>query len=216
MSNWIRFLVLIVVLALLPLGLGCTPQPMGDDDDNDDNDSAGDDDAGDDDAGDDDGGDDDGGDDDDSTPTYTGEIDMNGASLDASCTVTVPASDPGGGEGYFDHFIDMSGWAGACWTEMWDHLSPYCEGWNPYTGEVCETKGYDRPGWDMNNADFGWNSANGFWDQWDQHLLYHVTWPPASNKSIFICENAGSGFDTYFCCCDYATNNCYCTEFNSW
>jgi len=36
------------------------------------------------------------------------------------------------------------------------------------------------------------------------------------HRSIFICENAGNNFETYFCGCDFATENCYCTELPMW
>ena len=160
-------------------------------------------------------------DDDDSTPTYTGTIDMDNAALYASCAATVGSVEGGPpGEGYFDFEIDVEGYAEIMWIEMWDKVSSYCEGWDPDTGDVCETAGYERPGWDMSNVNYGWNETDGFWDIWDLHLEYYQELAVAhpAGKSIFICENAGNNFRVYFCGCDYATEECLCTEFpmNAW
>ncbi len=167
---------------------------------------------------DDDSADDDTADDDDATPDYTGTIDMANAALSASCVATVE-SVPNGPtpEGYFDFSIDLEGWASDMWVEMWD-LAPgsdYCEGYDPETGDPCVTGNYERPGWDMTNADFGWDSTLGFWDYWELHLEYimDLAAADAAGKSIFICENAGNNFQTWFCGCDMHTAECFCTEF---
>ena len=101
------------------------------------------------------------------------------------------------------------------WIEFWDLTSKYCEGYDPKTGDPCMSGGYERGGWDMTNADFGWNSTDGFWDYWETRIYYilDLAQADADGKSIFICENAGLNFETWFCGCDAATEMCYCTMF---
>jgi hypothetical protein len=155
-------------------------------------------------------------DDDDGTPEYTGEIEMDQAILTASCVATVQAVPDGPTpEGYFEFSINMEGWADFVWVELWDLTSDYCEGYDPDTGDPCETSGYVRPGWEMLNADFGWNPASGFWDYWVLYLEYIMDLAAADDagKSIFICENAGVNIETWFCACDIATDSCFCTVF---
>ena len=204
MKNLLYVLVVLMSLGLIGFIGGC-PQNLDDDSADDDDDSAADDD-----------------DDDDDTPDYEGTIDMDNAYLEASCTVTdesTPESPEG--EGYFDFFIDVPGWAdteAGCWIEMWDLTSDYCEGYDPETGDPCDLGG-TRPGWDMDAVAFGWDPTDGFWDQWELTLDYHgggSVWPPDDDATLFICENAGNNFETYFCCCDLVVDTCDCTEFTAW
>ena len=226
-----REIVFLVLVLFALVHLGC-PAPVGDDDDDgdddvdvlDDDDSASDDDDAtppddddttppdDDDATPPD-------DDDDGTPQYTGEIDMANALMYGECTATVPEdpTDPSVvAEGWYEFDIGVGGWAWTCWIELWDLTSPYCEGYDPATGDPCETGSYVRPGWEMDNDSYGWNPAGGFWDRWDLHLEYiaDLQQADAQGSSIFICEDAGNSFETWFCCCDDYTELCYCTEFN--
>ncbi len=166
---------------------------------------------------DDDSADDDTGDDD-TWPEYTGTIDLDTAILTGGCTVEVASVSDGQDpppEGYFQFDIEMDGWADICWIEMWDDTSPYCEGYDTETGDPCEYGGQVRPGWDMNQGTFGYDGVH--WDSWYLDLDYLMVWPPEPDASLFICENAGNNFGTYFCCCDlYDTSECYCAEFVSW
>jgi hypothetical protein len=219
------------------VNLGCPPPTHGDgdgDDDDDDDFVADDDSAADDDdttAADDDDDDTtaadddddttpaDDDDDDDGTPEYVGEIDMANAMMNGQCTATV-AHDPADpsviGEGWFEFVLQIDGWARDCWIEFWDLTSNYCEGYDPATGDPCETGSYTRPGWDMDNALYGWDPVDGFWDRWDANIEYidDLAQADAQGQSTFICEDAGSDFETWFCCCDDYTELCFCTEFN--
>ncbi len=172
----------------------------------------------DDDSADDDTADDDTSGDDDVTPEYTGEIDMANALLYGECTATVesdPANPDQIPEGWFEFEIEMEGWAFECWIEFWDLVSSYCEGYDPNTGDPCEPYGYSRPGWEMSNVDYGWDATDGFWDYYDAYIEYimDLAQADAAGKSIFICENAGNNFETWFCCTDDYTELAYCTEF---
>ena len=140
----------------------------------------------------------------------------------AECSVTVP-HDPQGppGEGSFDMTARLDFQAELMWVEMWDKVSGYCEGWDPYTGDVCETAGYGRPGWDLQLvATEGTPGEPDFCAEWSLHLEYIVDLDQAhaAGKSVFVCENAGNNFQLYFCGCNYATDECFCTAYpmNAW
>ncbi len=184
----------------------------GDDDTTagDDDTTAGDDDSADDDTGDDDTGDDD---DDDSTPNYTGDIDMDNAYLESACWATVPQGDPAGGQGTFAFHVEMPGWADSAWVELWSISTSYCEGYDPVSGNPCDNNGIVRPGWDLDNIDYGWDPGVGFWDVWELDLDYHEIWPPANDASMFACEDAGSGFELWYCAVDYYTYDAFCVEY---
>lgn len=185
-----------------------TPVPDWDDDDWDDDDWIDDDDTSvDDDTGDDDGG----------PPPYTGEIDLESAAVYASCTVTEPDLPEvlEDGAGWFEFSIDLSGWAETVWIELRDQQSDYCEGFDPATGDPCTWAGFTRPGWDMDNIDFGWNTELGFWDYWELTLPYDgdLAHADADGASWFLCEEAGISFDTWFCATDLYSDLTYCTLF---
>ena len=163
--------------------------------------------------------------DDDSWPDYEGEIDMGNASVGASCAVEVPQNeedpeDPAAG--YYQFEITVDGWAGDCWIEMWDYSSPYCEGFDE-NGDPCEHEGVARPGWWLNQGDYGYDASTGFWDSWWLDLDYEQSWPPDADKSYFTCEQAGNDpqdgdgeFITYFCCYDMVTDFGACVEYMGW
>lgn len=164
-------------------------------------------------------------DDDDSWPEYEGEIDMGDAFLSASCTVEVPLEEEDDGypaSGYFQYELQMDGWAGDCWLEMWSNDSPYCEGYDE-NGEPCDDEEVQRPGWWFNQGDYGWDAQYGFWDSWWMDLDYEHSWPPDPGKSYFTCEGAGNhpedgygDFWTYYCCYDMVTDYHACVQFSSW
>ncbi len=164
--------------------------------------------------------DDDIGDDDDVPPAYQGDIQMADALVYGECTATVevdPAHPENVPEGWFEFEIELAGWAMDCWINFWDHLSDYCEAYDPDTGDPCESDGYTRPGWDMTNDAYGWDPVYGFWDYWTAYIEYFQDLATASaqGESVFVCENAGVDFTTEFCCQDDYTEVLYCREY-SW
>jgi len=153
--------------------------------------------------------------DDDDTPEYPGEIDLAYADIQLDCYVDVLESDPEG-EGTWEFTIFFEGWASDMWIEMADLGADYCEGWDDATGDPCETDGEARPGWDMVPDSYGWDAANGFWDQWLLDLPYLADiWPPEADASWIPCE-VGTDLLVDFCGCDYATTECYCTQYDEY
>ncbi len=141
--------------------------------------------------------------DDDTWPDYEGTIDMNTVDADITC-----AEDPDDYVfGDWDIIVFFDGWAAEAWVEMWSEN--YCEGYDSETGDPCEYEGTERPGWDMNNYDYGWDGTSGFWDSWDLLLPFDgESWPPSADTSYFTCDDA---FEFYFCACDDATDECFCS-----
>jgi len=164
-------------------------------------------------------GDDDiGGDDDDATPAYMGDIDMDASLMYGECTIGVP-NNPNRpwktARGWYDFEIELVGWALDCWINLRDTESDYCEAYDPVTGDPCESEGHTRGGWSMTNASYGWDPVYGFWDYWTAYVEYIMDLDAAvaDYSSTFICEDAGTGFSTEFCCQDYHTEVLYCAEY---
>ena len=138
-------------------------------------------------------------------PDYEGEIDIAG--LDAMIECNADGGSPETGSWTFTVFFD--GWSDWMWVEIWG--DPYCEGYDPATGDWCDTTGNGRPGWDMVEYDRGWDEELGFWDEWDLELPFDSTiWTPADGVSYFSCAMAPD-IEIYFCGCDEATTLCDCT-----
>ena len=152
---------------------------------------------------------------DDDTPVYEGEIDLAYADILVDCYVDVAEGDPEG-EGTWEFTIFFEGWATDMWVEMIDLAGDYCEGWDDQTGDPCLTDDLERPGWSMVQDDYGWDAASGFWDQWLLDLDYHSDlWPPLDEESWIPCE-IDTDLALDFCGCDYATDNCYCTQYDEY
>ena len=119
------------------------------------------------------------------------------------CTVDQPEDAEGGGTGEFRFSIEVTGWAASCRAELHASDGSYCEGVDPSTGEVCVSDGTERPGWAMADEEYGWNAAEGHWDQWELTLPYHRgIWPPEDTASWFVCEQAGPDLRVWLCCSD--------------
>ena len=55
----------------------------------------------------------------------------------------------------------------------------------------------------MADEEYGWNAAEGHWDQWELTLPYHRgIWPPEDTASWFVCEQAGPDLRVWLCCSD--------------
>ncbi len=155
------------------------------------------------------------GDDDDTAPPYTGEIQLGQPALWGTCTATVEVEHGGETpEGWFELIASFDGWASVCYVNFWDNVSDYCEAWDSF-GNPCEMYGFERGGWAMTNALRGWDKHRGHWDEWSVHIEYIMDLYQAdvSDRSIFICENAGENFTTEFCCRDEYTDNLHCVEY---
>lgn len=155
------------------------------------------------------------------TPPYTGYLDMMGSEGSASCSIDVAMGSGGGGEGTFTFEIANNiGWASECEVWLFDSGSGYCEGRDFQTGDLCDEGGVDRPGWAMDRVDQGWGAGGEYWDSWSLTLPYHgEIWPPEATASLFMCEQAPSGFEAYVCCRDYEVHDeqqCYGLSPSDW
>ncbi len=165
---------------------------------------------------------------DDDIPEYEGGMSLDASEFTYGCTVEVASvsedQDPPPA-GYFNFDVVLSGWAEDCWIEMFDDVPEgedgYCEGWD-IDGNPCDFGGETRPGWWMGQGDYGYDAATGHWDSWYLDLDYEMVWPPLTNESLFICENAGDpefgtgNFWTYLGCCDAVTGDCEIVQLASW
>jgi hypothetical protein len=155
------------------------------------------------------------GDDDDSgEPT----LDMAASTFHGECTPTVeydPSHPEVIAEGWFDFEARLVGWAAECWVEFYDPAGDYCEGWDPITGDPCESDGYVRAGWPMTRDGFGFDPAEGYWDLWSVTIEYlmDLDAAAASGRSFFICENAGLTFTNEICCAPSTGGSAYCVEY---
>ncbi len=141
--------------------------------------------------------------DDDDYPDYDGVIDLDTAEADIVCN----EDDQDYFLGEWDALLLFDGWASEAWVEMWSDT--YCEGYDEATGNPCDADGQARPGWEMENWDYGWDEDMGHWDQWQIILPFDgETWPPAADTSYFTCDDA---IEFYFCACDDATEECFCS-----
>jgi len=68
----------------------------------------------------------------------------------AACTVEVTDDPPEtAGEGAFEVLIRFDQPMDSVWVELWDLTSPYCEGFDPKTGDPCGEGDMLRPGWSL-------------------------------------------------------------------
>jgi len=148
-------------------------------------------------------------DDDDDWPEYEGELNLNDPAVAIDCIEDVPDGSPEG-EGTWEISLLIDGWSSYTWVELWSN--GYCEGYDAATGDPCTEGGQDRPGWEMEPWDHGWDADLGFWDEWIIDLPYHVDIAtPDSGASWFSCDMAAL-IEFYFCACDDYTDDCYCSD----
>ncbi len=155
------------------------------------------------------------GDDDDSGDST---LDMGASSFHGECTPTVeydPAHPEIVPEGWFEFEAHLVGRASECWVEFYDDGGDYCEGWDPITGDPCESEGHVRAGWPMTNDGFGFDPTDGYWDLWSVTIEYIMDLDAAvaSGRSFFICENAGVTFTNEICCTSGSGSAAYCVEY---
>ncbi len=154
-------------------------------------------------------------------PAYSGEIDLETSNITGSCTASVPLDpqDPEVvGEGAFHFDAEFLGWAMDCFVNLHDRTSTYCEAWDPDTGNPCTHEGHDRHGWQMVNDAYGWEPPHCWWDYWSLDLDYVGDLDRAidEEKTLFVCEDAGSSLLAELCCQDDYTEITYCVEVVDW
>ena len=138
-------------------------------------------------------------------PEYEGEIDLEMVDVDVACT---PDADPS--TGTWDLVVFVEGWAEIFWVELWSLEDDYCEGFDSATGDPCDNDGESRPGWDMDQYDYGFDDELGHWDEWELLLGFDaVSWPPSSDESYLGCDD---NLELYVCGCDESSGACYCSD----
>ena len=143
--------------------------------------------------------------DDDDWPEYEGEIDIQSIDADISCYPDAESV-----TGSWDFVVFLEGWAEFLWVELWSLEDSYCEGFDTTTGYPCDIDGVERPGWDMERYDYGFDDTLGFWDEWELQLGYDTSsWPASASESYLGCDN---DVEFYICGCDEFTGNCYCSD----
>jgi len=136
----------------------------------------------------------------------------------AACTVEVTDDPPEtAGEGAFEVLIRFDQPMDSVWVELWDLTSPYCEGFDPKTGDPCGEGDMLRPGWSLtptSTLDPDQVDAE-YCEVWTAEIPYVGDAVEAweQERSAFVCEEAGMTYELWFCAGSQAVGQYGCVQF---